>query len=96
MKIISKIFECVCIAFISFLTTYTFFFMVTALTFALTYLIGGMELDIEVCMLNWVIISTISFLIAATMLITLYLSQDKFKRKGKKDDTQRYLWRLVV
>lgn len=86
MKTLEKIFDCICLAVMSFLTTYTFFFMIIALDFALTYLIGGMELDIEVCMLNWVVISTISFLIVATMLITLYLSQDKFKKKNKKEE----------
>lgn len=89
MKIISKIFECVCIAFLSFLVIFTAYFIIIALDFAFTFIFGGYELDIEACIYYWVIISTISFLIVATMLITLYLSQDKFKRKGKKDDTQR-------
>ena len=81
MKTLEKIFDCVCITVISFLVTYTFFFMVIALTFALTYLIDGIELDIEVCMLNWVVISTVAFLITSSALITSYIKSEK---KGGK------------
>lgn len=77
MKTLEKIFDCIYLAVISFLTTYTFFFMVIALTFALTYLIGGIELDIEVCMLNWVVMSTVAFLITSSALITSYIKNDK-------------------
>lgn len=88
MKTLEKIFDYIYLAFISFLTTYTFFFMVIALTFALTYLIDGIELDIEACLLNWVVMSTVAFLITSSSLITSYI-KDKFQGKGKKDDTQR-------
>ena len=81
MKTLEKIFDCICLTVISFLTTYTFFFIVIALTFALTYLIGGIELDIEVCMLNWVVISTVVFLIISSSLITSYITSEK---KGGK------------
>jgi|LSQX01.1.fsa_nt_gb uncharacterized membrane protein len=81
MKTLEKIFNCICLTVISFLTTYTFFFMVIALTFALTYLIDGIELDIEVCMLNWVVISTIAFLITSSAIITSYIKSEK---KGGK------------
>ena len=77
MKTLEKIFDCVYLPGISFLVTYTFFFMVIALTFALTYLIGGIELDIEVCMLNWVVISTVVFLIISSALITSYIKSEK-------------------
>ena len=77
MKTLEKIFDCVCLMVISFLAIYTFFFMVIALTFALTYLIDGIELDIEVCMLNWVVISTVVFLIISSSLITSYLKGEK-------------------
>jgi hypothetical protein len=77
MKTLEKIFDCVYLTVISFLTTYTFFFIVIALTFALTYLIGGIELDIEVCMLNWVVISTVVFLITSSALITSYIKREK-------------------
>jgi len=81
MKTLEKIFDCVYLTVIAFLTTYTFFFIVIALTFALTYIIGGIELDIEVCMLNWVVISTVVFLIISSALITSYITSEK---KGGK------------
>jgi len=77
MKTLEKIFDCVYLTVISFLVIYTFFFIVIALTFALTYLIGGVELDIEVCMLNWVVISTVAFLITSSALITSYIKSEK-------------------
>ncbi|HOH95535.1 MAG TPA: hypothetical protein PK612_05190 [Bacilli bacterium] len=77
MKTLEKIFDCVYLTVISFLVIYTFFFIVIALTFALTYLIGGIELDIEVCMLNWVVISTVAFLITSSALITSYIKSEK-------------------
>jgi len=77
MKTLEKIFDCVYLTVISFLVIYTFFFIVIALTFALTYLIGGVELDIEVCMLNWVVISTVAFLITSSALITSYIKNEK-------------------
>ena len=77
MKTLEKIFDCVYLTVISFLIIYTFFFIVIALTFALTYLIGGIELDIEVCMLNWVVISTVAFLITSSALITSYIKSEK-------------------
>ena len=77
MTTLEKIFDCIYLTVISFLTTYTFFFIVIALTFALTYLIGGIELDIEVCMLNWVVISTVVFLIISSSLITIYIKSEK-------------------
>ena len=77
MKTLEKIFDCVYLTVISFLIIYTFFFIVIALTFALTYLIGGVELDIEVCMLNWVVISTVAFLITSSALITSYIKNEK-------------------
>ena len=81
MKALEKILDCIFLTVISFLATYTFFFIVSALTFTLTYLIGGIELDIEVCMLNWVVISTVVFLIISSSLITSYIKSEK---KGGK------------
>ena len=81
MKTLEKIFDCVYLTVISFLVTYTFFFIVIALTFALTYLIDGIELDIEVCMLKWIMISTGAFLIISSVLITSYIKNEK---KGGK------------
>ena len=77
MKTLEKILDCIYLTVISFLTTYTFFFIVIALTFALTYLIGGIELDIEVCMLKWIMISTGAFLIISSVLITSYITSEK-------------------
>ena len=77
MKTLEKIFDCIYLTVISFLIIYTFFFIVIALTFALTYLIGGIELDIEACMLNWVVISTVVFLITSSALITSYIKSEK-------------------
>jgi len=77
MKTLEKIFDCIYLTVISFLAIYTLFFMVIALTFSLTYLIDGIELDIEVCMLNWVVISTVVFLIISSSLITSYIKSEK-------------------
>ena len=77
MKTLEKILDCIFLTVISFLATYTLFFMVIALTFALTYIIGGIELDIEVCMLSWVVISTVVFLIISSSLITNYIKNEK-------------------
>ena len=77
MKTLEKILDCIFLTVISFLAIYTFFFMVITLTLALTYLIGGVELDIEVCMLNWVIMSTVAFLITSSALITSYIKSEK-------------------
>jgi len=81
MKTLEKIFNCACLTVISFLVIYTFFFMVINLTFALTYIIDGIELDIEACMLNWVVISTVAFLITSSAIITSYIKREK---KGGK------------
>ena len=77
MKRLEKIFDCVYLMVISFLVIYTFFFMVIALIFSLTYIIDGIELDIEVCMLKWIMISTGAFLIISSVLITSYIKSEK-------------------